>query len=181
MAVTPEYRMQSYGITSIRIFENQKISSRSNVFRRSRRTQMDNQLVKESTMRTKFLAVIVLSVFALTAIAQSTTGRLTGTITDPSGTIPGATIVVKDNKTQKERTVVTGDNGDFNVPQLDPGNYTVTITAPGHKTFVANDLKIDVGRDYTLNPTLEVGAITENVSVTAGADVVNSSNAELSN
>src|SRR5205085_10406803 len=63
----------------------------------------------------------------------------------------------------------------------DPGLYTVKVTAPGHKTYTANDVKIDVGRDFSLNATLEVGNISENVTVVAGADVVNSTNAELSN
>jgi hypothetical protein len=55
------------------------------------------------------------------------------------------------------------------VPQLDFGTYTVTITATGFKTFSTTDLKIDAGREYTLNPTLEVGGVEEVVTVQAGA------------
>lgn len=64
--------------------------------------------------------------------------------------------------------------------QLDVGLYLVTISAPGHKTFSAGDVKIDIGQEYSLNATLEVGQVSENVTVVAGADVVNSTNAELS-
>src|SRR5687768_9548204 len=103
-------------------------------------------------------------------LAQSNTGRLLGTISDASGSIPGATVVVTDNKTGKERTVTASDDGSFTLTQLEPGIYTVTITVAGHKTFTANDVKIDVGRDYSLNPTLEVGNIEEKVTVIAGAD-----------
>jgi hypothetical protein len=67
------------------------------------------------------------------------------------------------------------------VPQLDFGTYTVTITATGFKTFSTTDLKIDAGREYTLNPTLEVGGVEEVVTVQAGADIVNSADAALSN
>src|SRR6185295_2441785 len=49
------------------------------------------------------------------------------------------------------------------------------------KAFTASDVKIDVGREYSLNPALEVGSISENVTIVAGTDVINSSNAELSN
>jgi hypothetical protein len=127
------------------------------------------------------LAVLTLCLLAATASAQTNTGRLVGTVSDPSGVIPGATVVVKDNQTGKERTIVASDDGTFTVPQLDPGAYTVTITAQGHKTYTAKDLKIDIGKDYSLNATLDVGEISENITVTAGADVINASNAELSN
>ena len=131
--------------------------------------------------RTAIKLALILCLGTSAAFGQSNTGRLVGTVSDASGVIPGATIVVRDNKTARERTVNTSDDGSFSVAQLEPGTYTVTVTASGHKTYSANDAKIDVGRDYTLNPTLEVGSITENVTVTAGVDVINSSNAELSN
>jgi len=132
-------------------------------------------------MRTAIKFALILCLSAASILAQSNTGRLVGTVSDASGVIPGATIVVRDTKTGKERTVSASSDGSFSVAQLEPGTYTVTVTASGHKTFSANDAKIDIGRDYTLNPTLEVGSITESVTVTAGADVINSSNAELSN
>lgn len=136
-------------------------------------------------MRTTIRFILVFSVFSLatvgTVLSQSTTGRLVGTVSDASGVIPGATVVIKDNQTSKERTLTSSGDGAFSVPQLDVGLYTVTISAPGHKTFNAGDVKIDIGQEYSLNATLEVGEISENVTVIAGADVVNSTNAELSN
>ena len=114
------------------------------------------------------------------AFAQGTQGRLVGSVAGPDGNIPGATVTAKDNQTGKTQTVKGSADGTFNISQLDFGIYTVTITAPGFKTFSAADLKIDAGRDYTLNATLEVGNISETVLVTAGADVVNASTGELS-
>jgi hypothetical protein len=127
------------------------------------------------------LLSIVSLVTAGTALAQSTTGRLAGSVSDASGVIPGATVVIKDNQTSKERTLTTSDDGTFSVPQLDVGLYTVTISAPGHKTFSAGDVKINIGQEYSLNATLEAGQVSETVTITAGADVINSTNAELSN
>jgi hypothetical protein len=112
---------------------------------------------------------------------QATTGRLAGTVSGPDGVISGATVTVKDNQTGKEVTVTTTGDGTFLVPQLEFGTYTVKVTASGFKTYSASDLKIDVGREYSLAVTLEVGEITETVNVQAGSEVINSSNAEISN
>lgn len=132
-------------------------------------------------MKKFLMATLALCLFTAAALAQTNTGRLTGTVSDPSGVIPGATVTVTNNATGKVDTVVTTGEGAFTIAQLDPGTYTVKITAPGHKTYTANDVKIDVAREYSLNAALEVGQISENVTVVAGADVVNSTNAELSN
>ncbi|HXD30928.1 MAG TPA: TonB-dependent receptor [Pyrinomonadaceae bacterium] len=132
-------------------------------------------------MKTAIKLLLILCLGALPVLAQSNTGSLAGTVSDASGVIPGASVVVKDTKTAKERTVTASGDGTFNVPQLEPGTYTVTVTAAGHKAFTASDVKIDVGREYSLNPALEVGSISENVTIVAGTDVINSTNAELSN
>jgi hypothetical protein len=79
------------------------------------------------------------------------------------------------------QTVTTNESGNFTVPQLESGTYTVSITASGFKTFVANEVKIDVGREYSLNPALEIGSLQETVTVTAGADVVTATSAQVSN
>lgn len=118
--------------------------------------------------------------FSATVTAQSNSGRIVGTVADPSGVIPGATVLITDNQTQRERTVVTNDDGTFTAPQLEFGTYTVRVTSTGRKAFVATDVKIDAGRDYSLNILLEPGDVNVEVTVTAGEDIVNSSNAALS-
>lgn len=132
-------------------------------------------------MRKFIFSLLTLCVFAVGALAQSNTGNLTGTVSDPSGLIQGATVVIHDDKTGSEKTVVTNDSGGFSVSQLEVGTYTVKITSSGHKTFTATAVKIDVGVTYTLNATLEVGNISENVTVVAGADIINSADAQLNN
>lgn len=132
-------------------------------------------------MKKVITLMFVIGLAALTALGQSNTGRLVGSVSDASGVIPGATVVVTDQKTGRERTVVTSGDGTFSVPQLDAGSYTVKITAQGHKTFTASDVKIDVGRDYPLASLLEVGSIAENVTVVTGGEVINTANGELSN
>ena len=131
-------------------------------------------------MKKFIFTLLTLCLFAVGALAQgSNTGTLTGTVSDPAGVIQGATVVIHDDKTGAEKTVVTTGEGGFTVAQLDVGTYTVKITSPGHKTFTATAVKIDVGSTYTLNTTLEVGNISENVTVVAGTDIINSADAQL--
>ncbi|MBC7932314.1 MAG: TonB-dependent receptor [Rubrivivax sp.] len=124
---------------------------------------------------------MALCLFSASAFAQGGQGRLVGAVAGPDGNIAGATVTVKDNQTGKEQTVQASGEGTFSLSQLEVGTYTVTITSAGFKTYSSADVKIDAGRDYTLNATLEIGNISETVEVIAGADVVNASNAELSN
>lgn len=132
-------------------------------------------------MRKFLLSALTLCLMSVVVLAQANTGRLVGTVSGPDGVIAGATVVVTDNKTGKERTIVASGEGSFSVAQLDPGDYTVKVTATGFAGKTFTDVKIDVGRDYSLNAELEVGGVTGDVTVTAGADVLNASNAELSN
>ena len=117
-----------------------------------------------------------------TVFGQVSTGSLVGTVVDQNGgAVAGATVEVTDNATSKVRTVQATTDGTFTVPQLDVGTYTVKITAQGFKAHTATELKIDVGKQYSLAVTLEPGGVNENVTVVAGADVLNATTAELSN
>lgn len=127
-----------------------------------------------------FISIAAILILAVASLAQ-TTGSLRGTVSGPDGVLPGAKVVVKDDKTGREVTIQTGGDGSFVVPSLDFGSYTVTVTASGFKTSTSEALKIDTGREYALNVSLEVGGIEEVVVVQAGTDIVNTSNAELSN
>src|ERR1700730_18254014 len=77
-----------------------------------------NKWKKELTMKRFIFTTLTVCLFAAVALAQSQTGNLVGTVSDASGLVQGATIVVKDNQTGTEKTVVTGDNGGFTLSQL---------------------------------------------------------------
>ena len=131
-------------------------------------------------MKRFVFSLLTLLLFVTGALAQSTAGRLVGTVSGPDGSLPGATVTVTDDQSKKEQTVNASGDGAFTVSQLDPGTYTVTVKVNGFKTFTATGVKIDANRDYSLNPVLEVGGVNENVTVVAGADVINSSTGDLS-
>ena len=132
-------------------------------------------------MKRLLLLTITVLASAIFVVAQTTSGRLSGVVSSPDGVIPGATVTATDNNTGRIQTVTTGEDGAFLFPQLEFGTYTVTITSTGFKTFTANEVKIDVGREHTLNPALEVGSVQETVTITAGADVVTATSAQISN
>src|SRR5690349_21907834 len=119
--------------------------------------------------------------FATLTYGQAATGRLSGTVSGPDGLIANASVTVTDNQTKQSKTSTTNGQGAFSFPQLSFGTYTVSFSAPGFKTLNSTGVKIDVGKEYVLNPVLEVGQIEEKVNVFSGADIVNSTNAELSN
>jgi Carboxypeptidase regulatory-like domain len=112
-------------------------------------------------------ALLLLSLSGPPTFAQGgSTGSIAGTISDPTtAVVAGATITVKNNATSQEFNATTTDNGTFNVPALMSGNYTITIAAPGFKTAVVPNVKVDVGTPSSVNITLEVGAPTETVHV----------------
>ncbi len=129
----------------------------------------------------RVIGAFMLMTFACMVIsAQTTTGRLIGTVSGPDGLLPGATVTVTDTQTNRELTAIADSDGGFQFAQLSFGVYTVRISQPGFKTFVATDVKIDANREYSLKPVLEIGSVEVEVTVQAGVDLTNSSNAELS-
>ena len=127
----------------------------------------------------KILFLLLTVLLAAPLAAQNTTGKIIGTVSTVDGVVPGAVVVVTDNQTKRARTVTATGDGTFEVSQLEFGTYTVLITAPGFKSFAASNVKIDAGREYSLKAQLEVGQVSEEVTVTAGVEQINSSNAEL--
>lgn len=132
-------------------------------------------------MKRLLFVMAMVSSFAFTILGQGTTGTLSGTVSGPDGVLPGATVVARDNNSGREITATTNEEGFYQLPQLEFGTYTVRITAAGFKTLVANELKIDVGRAATLSPSLEIGDVSAEVTVTAGADVITANTAQVSN
>jgi hypothetical protein len=115
-------------------------------------------------------AFVVTALCGALAFAQvSTTGSISGTVTDQAGAVvAGATVVVKNNDTGVENTKQTADNGTFSVASLPAGTYTVTVTASNFKKSVVQDVKVNVGTPSTINVGLEVGSVGETVTITGG-------------
>ncbi|HWO01418.1 MAG TPA: TonB-dependent receptor, partial [Blastocatellia bacterium] len=137
-------------------------------------------------MKKRFTSRLGLLTVALSLVASSvpaqvtTTGRLTGTVADAQGAlIPKAQIVARHDQTQTEAKTIANEEGGWNIPSLPNGTYTVTVSAPGFKTTVAKDVKVDTGQVATLNTALEVGGASEQVVVTGGAEVLQTESATV--
>ena len=131
---------------------------------------------------TGILAVLVIAVvMAPSLMAQSlVSGDLTGTVTDPSGAVvSGATVSLKSDATGATRTATTGANGTYRFSLLQPGSYTVTVTASGFSktTSTAN---VSIGQASIADVKMAVGSSSTTVEVTSSAPLVSADNADLS-
>ncbi|MGB9178996.1 MAG: carboxypeptidase regulatory-like domain-containing protein [Pyrinomonadaceae bacterium] len=115
------------------------------------------------------LALLLFS--SINAIAQTDQGRIVGRITDQTGAlVPGATVVVKNERTGEERTATTTDEGLYTVSALKPSTYTVTATA--QNLFAeASHLQLPVGQELTLNLSLQASGVEARVDVVGGMEL----------
>ena len=113
--------------------------------------------------------------------AQMATGSISGTVVDSTGAaIVGAEIRVASQGSGRRFSAVSSDVGSFLVPSLIPGLYSVRVALAAFKTFVARDVKVNVGETYSLLATLEVGEMVEEMIVIAGTDLVNTTETQIS-
>jgi len=106
-------------------------------------------------------------------MAQESTGKISGTVSNPAGAIvPHAGVTVSNSETGLKRTTKTNASGLFFVSNLPIGNYTLSIEASGFKKFVASNIRVNVNDRLDIPVRMEIGGMTETVSVTetAGAD-----------
>jgi len=110
--------------------------------------------------------LLLIASFTGTANAQTATGAITGTVTDPSGSaIPGVSIVAEDTETHAQATFSTNEVGFFVAPYLTPGTYTVTASKAGFETVVHKNIMVHVGEKLTLDVRLPVGVEKTSVTV----------------
>src|SRR5437773_4841917 len=130
-------------------------------------------------------SVIRLTIFlvmATAALAQTATSRITGTVGDASGAlVPGAMVSAKNDATGVTYTQMTTEAGLYGFSSLPVGTYTITVALPGFKTANKTGNILEVNTPLVINMTLEVGGITETVSIAAEAEVLQTSNAVIGN
>src|SRR6266850_2275486 len=108
----------------------------------------------------------VLLLLTIGAMGQSTAGTLRGQVLDPQGaTIANAKVRITNQETGIVSNTVTSSAGTWNVPSLIPGNYSVSVEAPGFRGFVRKDIVVLADRDNTADAQLQVGTATEILEV----------------
>src|SRR6266478_5058499 len=133
------------------------------------------------SLRQICLAVLFAWAWISSLPAQTSgTGALTGTVTDPTGAVvPKVTITATNTDTGQERTATTGADGGYTIGLLPPGTYRLKFSAMGSKTAEVTSVKINVTETPVLDRKLEVGAQTEQITVTEVAETIQTSNARL--
>ena len=119
---------------------------------------------------TAFAAGLVFVLMACTIDAQERFGSVAGTVLDSSGAaVPGATVTTANKETGATQVTVSGPDGTYRVPDLDPGRYSITIELQGFQKVVVDNLIVLLGRTLTADAKLQPGVLSEIVSVTADA------------
>src|SRR6516162_5486579 len=126
--------------------------------------------------------LITLGVFlcAWAAFAQSDRGTITGTISDPAGAVVAAApIEVRNVETGAVYQAGSSATGNY-VVQLPTGTYELSVTVPGFKKYVRQNLVVPVAQTLRIDIGLEVGAATESVTITEAAPLLKTESGELS-
>lgn len=127
--------------------------------------------------------VVLLGMGLLVAVhgQSSTAGNITGTVRDQQGAaVPNAEITIQEQNTGASRTVTTNDDGFYNVPSLPAGRYTVSTSPAGFKKTVAADVELHVSENKVINLEVQVGQVTETVTVSSDAAPVETRSGEVS-
>ncbi len=129
--------------------------------------------------KVRFVFLLTLAAAAI-AVGQTITSSIVGTVVDPSRLpVSGAKVTLTHVATGTERTVETDARGDFVIAGLQPGEYRLQINAPGFKRFERPGILLSAQERLTVGTlTLEVGAVTESVTVTAQAAPIQTASSE---
>ena len=124
-------------------------------------------------------AVMLLSFFGGAASAQ-TLGTIIGAVTDDTGAvIPGVDVEITNEEQGTSSVVSTQSDGSYRLPGVQPGSYSIRIEADGFRSHLVQNLRVEVGSILTYDAVLEVGAVTETVTVEAATPLVETSRGSL--
>jgi Carboxypeptidase regulatory-like domain len=127
------------------------------------------------------LGLVFFLLFTSAGMAQVVTGDILGTITDPSGAaVPNARIVTTNTGTHETHTVMSGKSGEYILTAMPSGSYSITVTAPGFKTAVVKDVKLDAGSRLRQNFDMALGENNQTVEVAGETPALVTDTATLS-
>src|SRR5438876_7678718 len=109
--------------------------------------------------------------------AQQFTGGVRGIVRDANGVIPGVTVTLTNEATNISRDVTTNDVGQYSFPAVPPGTYTLKTQLTGYKTYESKGLTVGTQQFITLDITLELGRLEENITVTGQSPLLDTANA----
>lgn len=133
------------------------------------------------TAASRFLfATLTLLLFSVSAVAQTTGGRVLGTLTDQSGAaVAGATVLITDVQRGTARTITSDESGAYTAPDLQPGNYKIHVEAKGFKSVERSNVQIEVATDVRADFALQPGQVSETVTISEEVPLINTTSATL--
>jgi len=112
--------------------------------------------------------------------AQTTNGSIQGTVSDPNGgTVAAATVTAQNLDTGLTQATSTTDAGIYSLPNLPPGRYSVVVEAPGLKKYSQEGVTVLTGTTVSLDIPMQVGGVSENVTVIADASQLQTATSEI--
>jgi hypothetical protein len=136
-------------------------------------------LLSKTGRRTCQAAVVFFSVLAFVS-AQDIRSEFRGRVTDQAGlVVPGVTVQAKDIATGVVTASTSNQTGDYLIPFLVPGEYTLTASTSGFRTFVQEHLQLRLSDQITLNIALQIGEVTEQIVVSGQTPLIEVGNATL--
>ncbi len=127
--------------------------------------------------RSRLTALFLFAFLASTGFAQEFRGTITGQVTDPSGALIGkAQVNAVNNATQQAYPTTSTDKGVYFIPYVLPGTYTITVTAPGFKTQVQQNVIVQAGKSFGLNFALQIGTQSQKIEVTGAPPLIETAN-----
>ncbi len=130
-------------------------------------------------LRILYLSIAAVALF-VQLFAQTATGSIGGTVTDPAGaSVPSASVVVSNVATNETIRVQSSNEGNYFAPLLKPGTYRIEVSVAGFKTFQQDGIVLQVQQQARVDVKLDVGDVTESVSVVADAALLESSSSSV--
>ena len=139
---------------------------------------MNNQMFRRLLL---VVTLLVLPFCSLRLIAQNATAQVSGVVSDASGAVVStAAVQIKNTDTNSVRTAVTNDRGQYSFPNLPVGPYSLQVKKDGYTTFLQSGIVLQVNTNPTINVTLTVGSVTQQVEVSVNSAMVETQNATVS-
>src|SRR5882757_3789593 len=118
-------------------------------------------------------SAVLAAVIAPRTWSQGTTASSTGLVSDSTGSaVPDAEVTVRNLETNVARSAKSSNSGNYSVPLLPPGHYSVTVSHEGFQTYQQSDVLLAIGQVADIPAALNVGQVSDQVTVISGAPVI---------
>jgi hypothetical protein len=129
----------------------------------------------------KVLLAVMIAILGVFPVFAQESGTLAGLITDPTGAaVSNANVVITNTATGQQRRVQAGDGGEYTIPGLPAGAYSISVEAPGFQRLERSGITVSSATTVAVNLEMKIGSTSETVTVTAAASLLQSQSGTVS-